>query len=64
MQDDGTACVTDNVARAPPARTVTVPERAEVEVFSDTATVSVPPLGPVDGATESQAWFDDADQDD
>jgi len=44
------ACDTDNDAEAPPAETVTVPDRAE-PVFAETDTVNVPPLTPEDGDT-------------
>lgn len=53
------ACVTDTVAEAPPAVTVTVPLRAAPEL-ADTDTERVAPLAPELGDTVSHDWFDEA----
>jgi len=56
------AWVTVKVAVAPPAVTVTTPERDEVDVFGATVTTRLAPLAPEDGLNVNHDWLEEACQ--
>jgi len=55
--------VTERVALALPAVTVTTPDREDDDVFAEVETVIVAPSPPEEGEMVSHDWLDDADHD-